>query len=138
MTDVENVFTKAQADNSTRADALGVVSQVIDENQFRLMFSGKLTSGVPNFPAGSTEFLSPTVAGAMTATEPDVDTYVSKVVGYIIEPSVSMIIQIMRGVQVIHYGYVNLVTKTEDYSITTLDEMVFCVNVPPISHSISK
>ena len=133
MTDVENVFTKAQADNSTRADALGVVSQVINEDQFRLMFSGKLISGVPNFPAGSTVFLSPTAAGEMTDVEPDVNTYVSKVVGYIIEPSVSMIIQIMRGVQVIHYGYINLSIKTADYVISTLDEIIFCNNTAPIS-----
>lgn len=133
MTTTENVFTEALADNSTRADALGIVSEVVNENRFRIMLSGLLTSGVPNFEAGSTVFLSPTVPGAMTDIEPNVNDHVSKALGYIIEPEVAMIVQIMRGVQVIHYGYVGLANKDSDYTITGADELIYCVNTSPIN-----
>jgi len=101
MTNTSRVFAKAQADSIENADAIGVVSEVTGPDQFKLMTAGEFTEAVPSFAAGSTVFLSPTGAGEMTDTEPNTEGQVSKVLGFIVEPEVSMIIQIMRGVSVI-------------------------------------
>lgn len=61
-------FVKAVASGLTTADVLGVVSNVADANTFTLTTNGFIT-GLSGLTPGSRYYLSPTTAGAITATE---------------------------------------------------------------------
>ena len=63
-------FTKAQADSAANAEVIGIVTVVTDANNFTVTTEGYITTGVPTNTAGTVYFLSPSSAGAMTATEP--------------------------------------------------------------------
>lgn len=63
-----NEYVKAQADTLANAKAVGVVSQVVNANEFFLTYSGRLTSGVPAQAQGTVMYLSDSVAGAMSTT----------------------------------------------------------------------
>lgn len=65
-----NIYVKAQANTEDNSKAVGVVSQVININSFVITYSGRLLSGVPADAQGTVEYLSDTVAGAMTSTAP--------------------------------------------------------------------
>lgn len=97
-----NQFVLAQADTPDNADMAGVVSRIIDADNFVLMIDGEIYSNnVPNYSGGTCMFLSPTVAGAMTNVEPTALGEVSMPVGYILEPQVRMLVTHSRGSVVI-------------------------------------
>lgn len=74
-----NSYAKAQANSAANAEVVGVVSEVTDANNFVYVFGGDLaTSGLT---VGSSYFLSPDTAGAMTAVAPSALSHVSKPVG---------------------------------------------------------
>ncbi len=64
-----NTYAKAEADTSADAEAVGMVSAVADADHFTLTTSGQV-SGLSGLTAGTVYFLSPTSAGAYTATPP--------------------------------------------------------------------
>lgn len=70
-------YTEAQADSAANAEALGIVSAVADADNFTLAVGGQVT-GLSGLTAGTVYFLSDSVAGALTATEPSGDGEVSK------------------------------------------------------------
>ena len=70
-------FVKAQADSAANAEAIGIVSEVIDTNNYVLKVTGFIT-GLSSLTAGTTYFLSPSSAGALTATEPSTSGQISK------------------------------------------------------------
>jgi len=72
-----SIFVLAQADNAVDAEVTGIVSQVIDANNFVLTTHGYAT-GLSGLTAGAVYFLSPTTAGALTTTEPSTPGQVSK------------------------------------------------------------
>ena len=74
-----NTFTKAQADTADNAKAVGVVTEVLNANDFVVTYSGRIISGVPAFPEGTVMYLSDTVAGAMTATAPAIEVRILEV-----------------------------------------------------------
>ena len=63
-------YAKAQADAPENADVVGYVIAVADANNFTFAMGGMVEVGVPNEPAETVMFLSPTTAGALTTTEP--------------------------------------------------------------------
>lgn len=63
------VYILAQADNATDANVIGIVSAVEDADNFQIQLGGYIT-GLAGLVAGSTYFLDPAVAGAMTTVEP--------------------------------------------------------------------
>lgn len=63
-------YTKAQADSAADAEVIGIVSTVIDANNFIYTTEGIITSGVPTNTAGTVYFLDPSTAGALTSTKP--------------------------------------------------------------------
>lgn len=73
-----NAYAKAQANSSANAEVVGIVTVVTDANNFTYTTEGVITTGVPVATAGTTYFLSPSSAGAMTATEPTTVGQVSK------------------------------------------------------------
>lgn len=102
-TNVENVFTLAQADTADNADMVGVVYEVIDPDTFNLMFDGEIThSNVPNYPVGTYVFLSSTTAGGLTDVEPSVEGEISMPVGVIMTPGSRILILHLRGVEIIY------------------------------------
>jgi len=72
-----DTYTKAQADSAANAEVVGIVSAVADANTFTLT-TGGYVSGLSGLTANTVYFLSPSSAGAMTATEPTTTGQVSK------------------------------------------------------------
>jgi hypothetical protein len=66
-------YVKAISDGSPDGFALGLVTQVYDTNTFSLTQSGFLTGFTAGLSANSTYYLSDTVAGLITTTEPTTD-----------------------------------------------------------------
>ena len=62
-------YVKAQANNGTNADVIGVVSSVTDASNFTITTQG-LIQGLSGLTAGASYFLSDTTAGAFTINEP--------------------------------------------------------------------
>ncbi len=92
-----NTYTKAQADSAENAEVVGMVTTVVNANRFILTLQGVITTGVPAQPAGTVMFLSPSIAGALTSTEPTAIGQVSKPLVQIIESSVTMAFINWRG-----------------------------------------
>lgn len=63
-------FTEAQADSSSNAEVYGIVSRVIDANNFEVTSSGYFDATGCGLSAGTVYFLSAATAGLLTATEP--------------------------------------------------------------------
>ncbi len=92
-----NTYAKAQADTAAHAEVVGIVTTVTNANNFSLTTHGIITAGVPAEAAGAVLFLSDTVAGALTTTEPtDINT-VSKPLAIVLESSVKMVLENFRG-----------------------------------------
>jgi len=70
-------YVKAQADTEANAEVVGIVTVVIGPNDFTLTVIGRIT-GLAGLTAGVVYYLSDTVAGALTATEPTDDGEISK------------------------------------------------------------
>lgn len=64
-----NTFAKAQADSAPNAEVVGIVTNVVDVDNFEFVSEGVITTGVPVFPAGTVLFLSRTTAGALVDTD---------------------------------------------------------------------
>jgi hypothetical protein len=75
-----SAYAKANANTSATAEALGMVSRVIDSDTFELTLEGKVT-GLSGLTAGEVYFLSASTAGAITITEPTALGYVSLPIG---------------------------------------------------------
>ena len=75
-----SAYAKANANTSATAEALGMVSRVIDVDIFELTLEGKVT-GLTGLTAGAVYFLSASTAGAITVTEPSTLGYVSLPIG---------------------------------------------------------
>ena len=72
-----SAFAKAQANNTTNAEVIGMVSSTPSADTFTLKSWGVMT-GLSGLTAGAVYFLSGTTAGAITTTEPSSIGYVSK------------------------------------------------------------
>lgn len=70
-------YALSVAVNNASAEAVGIVSQVIDGSTFFLVTEGYVT-GLSGFSPGVIGFLSDTTAGAITYTEPTTRGHVSK------------------------------------------------------------
>lgn len=73
-------YTKAVASAANTAEVVGVVSKVIDTNQFELTLSGEV-NGLSGLTVGEVYFLSASTAGGLTITEPTVVGQISLPVG---------------------------------------------------------
>lgn len=91
-------YIKAQANNSTNAEVVGIVSTVVDVDNFILTTNGAV-SGLAGLTAGSVYFLSDSTAGAMTTTEPTTATYISKPV-LISDTTTSGFFYNFRGIEI--------------------------------------
>jgi len=74
---VSTTYTKAIATSAAAAEVVGIVVSVPDVNTFTIQFGGRVT-GLTGLTAGTMYFLSPSTAGAYTATDPTTVGHVSK------------------------------------------------------------
>lgn len=70
-------YITAQADTFANSEAVGIVSSVIDVDNFTLAYGGYIT-GLSGLTSGSVHYLSDTVAGQLTNTEPTASGVISK------------------------------------------------------------
>jgi len=70
-------YILAKADMAADCEVVGIVSAVIDANNFTILTDGYIV-GLSGLTPGSTYFLSPTTAGALTVTEPTTPGQVDK------------------------------------------------------------
>jgi hypothetical protein len=92
-----NTYTLAQANNATNAEAVGIVTSIIDGNSFIYTQYGPATSGVPSDVEGTALFLSDTIPGLLTPVEPTTTGTVSKPMAIITQSGVQMEVLNMRG-----------------------------------------
>lgn len=90
-TDLE--FTLSQADTPTNADVVGIVSNIIDADNFEVITEGFYTMGAlpGGAVAGDDLFLDDSVAGGLTLTEPTAGTTVSKPLAQVIDASSGLV-----------------------------------------------
>jgi len=74
-------WTLAQANTAANAEAIGVVSEVIDANNFVVVTHGKIV-GLSGLTADTVYFLDPVTAGALTTTAPNTVGQVAKAILY--------------------------------------------------------
>jgi hypothetical protein len=89
------VYALAKADTADNAEVVGIVSSVIDANNFVLMLVGEVT-GLTGLTAGTTYFLDDVTAGALTATQPTTNNHISKPLGVALSTTV-LAFNNMRG-----------------------------------------
>lgn len=105
-----STYTKAIASAANTAEVVGIVSRVVSASQFEMTLSGEISGLIASsfaegtLPAvGETLFLSDSVAGKLTITEPSTIGYVSIPVGVVSESVVGppasrkMYVAIKRG-----------------------------------------
>lgn len=76
--DSSGVYVLSQADTTSNAEVTGYIDDILDVNNFALVTEGFVTGGVPATTEGDIYFLSDSVAGALTLTEPTTAPTVSK------------------------------------------------------------
>lgn len=74
-----NTYSKAIADGSYNGEILGIVSEVLDSNTFKLTVSGYI-DGLSGLIPNSTYFLSDISRGLLTPSEPISDNSISKAI----------------------------------------------------------
>lgn len=89
------VYVKALATAANTAEVVGVVSRVVDANNFEITLSGEIT-GLTGLTAGGVYFLSDATAGLATLTEPTTVGYVSVPIG-VASSTTSLYIAPKRG-----------------------------------------
>ena len=94
-----NTFDKAQANSVVSAEVIGYVTEVTDVNNFKYVTSGYVSAGVPVATAGTVFYLDPTIAGALTSTEPTTVGHISKPVLIVVESGSKAVFVNFRGME---------------------------------------
>lgn len=92
-----NFYVLAKADSSENAEVAGIVTTVVGSNDFKYTTEGIINVGIPTASVGSTLFLSPSVAGELTSTEPTASGNISKPLVTVIASGTRGIFTNMRG-----------------------------------------
>jgi hypothetical protein len=95
---VSSTYVKAIASAANTAEVVGVVSRVLDADNFEMTLSGEV-SGLSGLVAGEVYFLSASTAGLLTVTEPSVVGQVSLPVG-VASSTTTLYVAPKRGVVV--------------------------------------
>lgn len=86
-----DTYAKAQANSPANAEVVGIVTEVIDADNFKYITEGVTEAGVGIYPAGTVLFLSRTTAGALTDTDTTTIGEVSLPLAVVTQSSVRMI-----------------------------------------------
>lgn len=89
---VDNEFAQAQGDSGPNSEAVGIVSAVVDADNFKYVSSAiQITfGGVPVGTPGSAVFLDPLVPGGMTTTKPTTIGHIVRALGTILASGATM------------------------------------------------
>lgn len=119
-------YLTAQADSAANAEAIGIVSTVVDSNNFILTSQGYVST-LSGLTANTEYYLSPSSAGALTATEPTAVGQISKPVFYAISTTAGYFIN-YRGMEItaVGTGLLAVSTKTTTYTVTSSDDYIRC------------
>jgi len=93
----------ADASNPEKAEALGVVSRVVDSNTFDITFEGRI-NGLSGLTSGSVYFLDPLIPGNLTTSKPS---------GLTIAKPMMIAINNTDAVVVNYVGYISLANATD-------------------------
>jgi hypothetical protein len=91
-------LARAKADDAATADVVGVVEESLSASQFRLVYEGFIDS-MTSFSAGLPYFLSDSVDGALTPTEPLTPGSITKPVVLASSPTTG-VVQVLRGFEI--------------------------------------
>ena len=99
-------YNKATADTAANAEVVGVVSEVLNTDNYTITTAGHISgaAAVPTETAGTVLFLDPVTAGALTTTEPTTDGQISKPVAVVTASNSTMQVVQFRGVEVTNPG----------------------------------
>lgn len=87
-----NIYTKAQANSATGSEVAGIVTEVIDVDNFKFITEGIVeNASVPAYAAGTVVFLSRTTAGGLVDTDTTTIGEVSAPLGIIIQNGAKMV-----------------------------------------------
>lgn len=113
-------YTKAIASSAAAAEVVGMVTEVIGTNSFALTTSGYVT-GLSGLSSGNVYFVSPSSAGALTATEPNTIGQISKPV-FVSDSTTSGYFINYRGMIVPSiYSPATVNTQTASYGLVVAD-----------------
>ena len=142
---VGTTYTKAIATSSAAAEVVGVVSKIVDANNFELTLSGEVT-GLTGLTAGEVYFLSAATAGLLTVTEPSTIGQVSVPVG-IASSTTSLYVAPKRGVVIggtnaranvsLTSGATTSVQNLAGYDAGELTGWVFISSAAPVRFYVS-
>jgi hypothetical protein len=91
-------YVKAQANNATNADVIGIISQVSSPDEFTVVTQGFI-GGLSGLTPGASYFLSDTTAGGYIPTEPSALGAISKPVLMATSTSAALVVN-MRGISI--------------------------------------
>ena len=91
-------YVLARADTASAAEAVGVVSTIVDANTFSYTTSGRIT-GLSGLTAGGVYFLSDITAGLLTLTQPTTSTSITKPMLIALSTTIGLLVN-YRGVVV--------------------------------------
>ena len=94
-----DTYTTSHTDTEANSEVVGMVTAVTDANNFKLTMYGYVASGLSGLTANTFYFVSPTVAGALTATAPSTPGQISKPVFYADTTSSGYVIN-YRGIEI--------------------------------------
>lgn len=92
---VSGQYTLAQADTGDNSAVIGIVSDVVDANTFKITKIGEMTL-TTGFPVGDSLWLSATTPGLITNVEPTVNGQVAQPLGYVVATN-AIDVKIQRG-----------------------------------------
>lgn len=96
-----NIYSRACANFASFAEVVGVVSVVLDSNNFNLLTHGLVKTGIPlDYSPGTVLFLSDTISGRLTGVEPTNIGSISKPLSLITASGSGMVFNNMRGIQI--------------------------------------
>jgi hypothetical protein len=104
-----NTYTKSQADTAENAEVAGIVTAVADANTFTLTTQGQITV-LSGLTAGSVYYLSPSSAGAYTATAPSTVNQIKKAVFYAVSATEAIVYNLL-GIKIATSASVGTVTN---------------------------
>lgn len=114
-----NEFAKALAINNIESEVCGVVSEVVDNNEFIILTEGFVKTDKYNFPIGSVLYLSEVIPGFLMSVQP---THILKQVA----------VQSINGIQVsiqmgFHLSDNPIKVTLEPYTKDELDDIILNV-----------
>ena len=93
-----STWALAEASTAAAAEAVGIISVIIDENNFTVVFQGIIA--LSGLTPGASYYLSASTPGALTTTAPDPTQYVSKPLMDAIDANTGLVIN-MRGLELV-------------------------------------